>query len=224
MLGVAILLFARDPVRAQTDSALELPPRIVRTPTVAEPPAPPADQLDERAAEPPPPASEEQPAPPANLPYLGVSVQYIESDDTPGAEVHGLEVVRVDPDSPAEKAGLRGQGAVTKMGASGATAGEMMAPLNLILMPLLKKAGKLGADGDLIVAIDDNRVDSTGALETALAPLKPGDTIYLTVVRFHQDGIHETLKVPIKLGRPHDAADGLAEGSPDATHTAGDTN
>jgi len=200
------LLLACEPVLAQSDSALELPPRIVRTPELAEPPAtPPADQFDERA-ELSAPASNDLPPPPANLPYLGVSVQYIESDDTPGAEIHGLGVVRVDPDSPAEKAGLRGRGAITKMGASGATAGEMMAPLNLIIMPLLKKAGKLGDDGDLIVAIDDDRVDSDRALETALAPLKPGDTLYLTIVRFRQDGKHETLKVPIKLGAPRGAS------------------
>jgi S1-C subfamily serine protease len=71
-------------------------------------------------------------------------------------------------------------------------------------MPLLKKAGKLGADGDLIVAIDDNRVEDADALETALQALKPDDTLYLTIVRQHQDGQHETLKLPVKVDAPRD--------------------
>jgi S1-C subfamily serine protease len=210
MLGAAVLLFARARGHTQTGGTLELPPRIVQTPAVAEPAVTPADQFDASAAV-STPSSDEPQAPVASLPYLGVSVAYIESNDTPGAEVHGLEVVHVDPASPAEKAGLRGQGELTEMGASGATAGEMMAPLNLIIMPLLKKAGDLGDDGDLIVAIDDERVDNGKALETALTPLKPGDTIYLTIVRLHRDGLHETLKVPIKLGAPRGAAGHLAD-------------
>ncbi|MGH7837325.1 MAG: PDZ domain-containing protein, partial [Candidatus Binataceae bacterium] len=172
----------------------------------------PADQFNASTTA-PTASQDELPPAEAGLPYLGVSVQYIESNDTPGAEVHGLEVVRVDPNSPAEKAGLRGQGELTKMGASGATAGEMMAPLNLILMPLLKKAGELGDDGDMIVAIDDTRVDNDSALANALQPLKPGDTIYLTIVRLHQDSRHETLKVPIKLGAPRDATGHLVDDS-----------
>lgn len=136
------------------------------------------------------------------LPYLGISVQYIVSNDVPGREVRGLEVVAVDPSSPAEQAGLRGRGQATKLGASGATAGALMAPLDLIIMPLLKKAGDLGADGDLIIAIDDNRVEAENDLKNALAALKPGDVIYLTLVRQHRGDPPQTLKVPIRLGAP----------------------
>jgi len=85
---------------------------------------------------------------------------------------------------------------------NGATAGALMPPLDLVVMPLLKKAGKLGADGDLIIAIDDNRVEAEDDLKNALQTLRPGDVIYLTVVRPHLDGMHETLKLPIKLGQP----------------------
>ncbi len=136
------------------------------------------------------------------LPYLGLAVQYIESNDVPGKEVRGLEVVGVDPNSPAEAGGIRARGRLTKLGASGATAGALMPPLDLVVMPLLKKAGKLGADGDLIIAIDDNRVEAEDDLKTALQTLRPGDVIYLTVVRPHLDGMHETLKLPVKLGVP----------------------
>ena len=192
---------------------MEVPPR------ATEPPPPPADQTAPPSDSDRPDASQstdqagdsaEQPATirddstaaAVKLPYLGLSVQYIVSNDVPGREVHGLEVVGVDPISPAEAAGIHGRGRMTKLGASGATAGALMAPLDLVVMPLLKKAGKLGADGDLIIAIDDNRVESESDLKTALQNAKPGDLLYLTVARPHLDGMHETLKLPVKLGQP----------------------
>jgi S1-C subfamily serine protease len=136
------------------------------------------------------------------LPYLGLSVQHIESHSTPGRDIEGLEIINVDPDSPAARAGLKGRGGMTKLGASGATAGALMAPLDIALMPLLKKTGQLGRTGDLIVAIDDRRVIGDADLETALGESKPGDTIYLTVVRLATDGARQTLKIPVKLGDP----------------------
>jgi S1-C subfamily serine protease len=136
------------------------------------------------------------------LPYIGVSVQRIESHATAGRDVVGLEIVSVDPGSPAESAGLKGRGSMTELGASGATAGALLAPLDIALMPLLKKTGQLGHTGDLIVAIDDRRVTGEVDLETALASSKPGDTIYLTVVRPGTNGSHMTIKTPVKLGSP----------------------
>ena len=47
---------------------------------------------------------------------------------------------------------------MTKLGATGATAGALMAPLDIVMMPLLKKSGQLGQTGDLILEIDDQRV------------------------------------------------------------------
>jgi hypothetical protein len=192
----------------QAGDTLEVPPRFSTRPPVpvdATPVAEPQLPADLPGVAP----ADLYGAPDANadatagkLPYLGLAVQYIVSNDTPGRAVHGLEVVGVDPASPAEQAGLHGRGQLTKLGASGATAGALFAPLDLVIMPLLKRAGDLGEDGDLIIAIDDNRVEGESDLKDALAALKPGDVIYLTLVRQHQGGAHETLKLPVRLAAP----------------------
>ncbi|MBF6559042.1 MAG: PDZ domain-containing protein [Candidatus Binataceae bacterium] len=132
-------------------------------------------------------------------PYLGVAVQTIFSDDQPGRVITGLEVVSVDPGSPAQQAGLLGRTQMTSVGASGATAGALIPPLDLLMMPLLKKAGSLGKGGDLIVAVDDRRVTNDLDLQDELAALKPGDVIYLTIERAAADGTKRTLKLPVKL-------------------------
>jgi len=153
---------------------------------------------------PPPSMVSNNSLPPRLLPYLGISVQRIEAHLPQGHPINGLEIVSVDPDSPAEHAGLKGRGGMTRLGASGATAGALMAPLDIALMPLLKSTGQLGQTGDLIVAIDDLRVVSEADLETALRDSKPGDTIYLAIVRVANNGTRQTVKIPVKLGHPAD--------------------
>ncbi len=132
-------------------------------------------------------------------PYLGVVVE-----DTlktyGGQEEHGLEIVTIDPDSPAEHAGLKGRGDVTPLGAAGVTAGALLGPLSMAVIPLLNKSGQLGKDGDLIVAVDDRRIHSEFDFSDQLRKLKPGDTIYLTVIRSLAHGGHQTLKIPVKVG------------------------
>jgi hypothetical protein len=196
------------------DAALEIAPRAVpAVPSVeSSPEAVPTDSGSLNAPEPelppvptsgPPSSMVSAPgAPHQALPYLGLSVQRIESHSTPGRDIEGLEIVSVDPDSPAARAGLKGRGGMTKLGASGATAGALMAPLDIALMPLLKKTGQLGQTGDLIVAVDDRRVTGEVDLQTALSESKPGDTLYLTVMRLAGDGARQTIKIPVKLGNP----------------------
>jgi len=203
------------------DQTLEIAPRIVS------PPPPIQDDQSEPATGSAPPepdtsgivnapenaGAEAQANPPR--PYLGIGVQYIVSHDTPGRDIHGLEVVSVDQGSPAQRAGLHPRGAITELGATGTTAGALMAPLDLVVMPLLKKTGQLGESGDLIIAIDDRRVDSESDLKDELDAAKPGDTIYFTLVRTGQNGKQETLKIPVKLGAPM-----VADASPPAAPTA----
>lgn len=154
------------------------------------------------------------------LPYLGVSVQYTLKCYL-GAEEHGLEIINVDPNSPAWRSGLNGRKSPSAVGAAAATASLMLAPL---VMPLLARAGQLGTDGDLIVAVDDHRVRSQLDLEDELAKLKPGDTMYLTVIRPLPGGNHKTMKIAVKVGEPGEtmaeAGSGAANSSPDAEQYA----
>jgi hypothetical protein len=131
-------------------------------------------------------------------PYLGMSVKY-STQCYMGMEEHGLEVVSIDPNSPAAQAGLQPSSGMTAAGAAGTTASSMLGPLNLLVMPLLARGGALGQGGDLIVAVDDRRVRSQGDLDYAMAHLKPGDTMYLTVIRPFGTA-HKTMKIAVKVG------------------------
>jgi hypothetical protein len=195
-----------------SDAALEIAPRGVATLPQERPlPAPtpagagifsaPEEELPPVPTSGPPSSMLSSNAPSPALPYLGLSVQQIDSHSTPGRSVEGLEIVSVDPGSPADIAGLKGRTAMSTLGASGATAGALVAPLDIAVMPLLKKTGQLGQTGDLIVAIDDRRVTSEVDLATALADSKAGDTIYFTVLRAGNGGAHRTVKIPVKLGK-----------------------
>jgi hypothetical protein len=132
-------------------------------------------------------------------PYLGVEVQYTMRCFL-GKEERGLQIVKVDPNSPAWAAGLRGPQPATAVGASGVTLGTLIPFANPLINHFLEKSGSLGLDGDLIVAVDDQRVRTQDDLEEKMAQMKPGDTMYLTVIRPMPGGEHKTLKIPVKLG------------------------
>jgi hypothetical protein len=158
------------------------------------------------------PGGESATLPGGSRPYLGLAVQFVETHDQPWKIVQGLEVVSVDDGSPAAQAGLKGRGQMTSVGETGATASNLMAPLNLIVMPLLAKSGSLGSSGDLIVAIDDKRIDKADALRDALDSDKPGDIIYLTIVRAGSGSQKNTIKLPVKLAAAKPSAgDATAE-------------
>ncbi len=132
-------------------------------------------------------------------PYLGITVKYA-TKCYKGGEEHGLEVLNVDPNSPAAAAGVRSATGVTPLGAAGRTAGGLLGPLNGLVMPLLERGGALGTEGDLIVAVDDHRVRNEADLDDEMAKLKPGDTMYLTVIRPLPGGDHKTMKIAVRLG------------------------
>ena len=142
-------------------------------------------------------------------PYLGVTVQFA-TQGSPGKEEHGLEVLTVDPDSPAALAGLQARSGMTAVGAAVSTLTEILPGGPYIANKALGNSGALGMAGDLIVSVDDRRVSGQGDLENALSQLKPGDTIYLTVIRTDR-GAQKTVKVAVRVGA---ASEPIANAAP----------
>ncbi len=195
------------------DRTLEIAPATVPEPSAAPQPtpddSPPPNTIqdalpytgDPTYAAPPPATSYSRP-----LPYLGISVLYTKTSRG-GQPVTGLQVMNVDPSSPAERAGLVGHKAMTTFGATGTTTAELLGPLANGLPSLLAKSGQLGQDGDLIVAIDDHRIESGDDLPDRLSQLNPGDIIYLTVLRQQRDASsYQTVKLPVTLASPRRTA------------------
>jgi hypothetical protein len=216
---LAMALLCASPAGAQTqsgtksiqaggDQTLEIPPTTPSSgqPSTEAPTAPPQNAPEPDLGSDNAPLPADLPAPENNgpRPYLGISVLYAVSTRD-GQQVSGLEVMDVDADSPASRAGLKSRTPMTTIGASGATAGELLGPLDAALRPLLVKSGQLGEDGDLIVAIDDHRVTSDSDLPDRLSRLHPGDIIYLTVLRQQRGGTYKAVKLPVTLGDPKTA-------------------
>jgi hypothetical protein len=143
---------------------------------------------------------------------LGITVNYT-SYCFKGAEEHGLEVTTIDRNSPAERAGLKATGEKGGMIAAAETASAFLGPLQLLTMGPLERAAQ-GEHGDLIVAVDDQRVRSQADFDDAMAKARPGDTMYVTVIRPIPGGDHKTMKIAVKVGRWQP---GTADSCSDAT-------
>ena len=116
-------------------------------------------------------------------PWLGVqgtelSLDLIEAMGLPGG-TRGVMIVTVVPNSPAERAGLRGATRVAQV-----------------------DGAQLPVGGDVVTAVDGTPVDSMGDVIVYLIKSKrPGDSMTLTVLR---DG--QVQMITVALGeRPHDA-------------------
>jgi hypothetical protein len=141
-------------------------------------------------------------------PYLGLSLEY-STQCFLGMEEHGFEVMNVYPGSPAERAGLHARTSSTPMGDLGALGSVLLFPVSFYTMPLLRRSGALGEPGDLIIAVDDQRVRSVGQLNTVLSHIKPGDTAYVTVIRPIPGGSHQTMRIAMHIDREVDASGNL---------------
>ena len=133
-------------------------------------------------------------------PYIGITVNETTKCYL-GMEEHGLEILTVDPHSPASAAALHGSTGANAIGATASTVGDLVPFLGTILTSQLAKRGDLGLAGDLIVAVDDHRVRTQQDLDDAIAKLRPGDTMYLTVIRELPGGGHATKKIEVHVGQ-----------------------
>jgi hypothetical protein len=132
-------------------------------------------------------------------PYLGVEVQWA-AECFKGAEEYGLKVTKVDPQSPASVAGLQAGHEISAAGAAAVTLTGLIPLATPLLGHFLNQPGAPGNDGDLIIAVDDQRIRNQQDLDDKMAQLKPGDTLYLTVIRPNGDGSHKTLKIAVRVG------------------------
>jgi PDZ domain len=136
---------------------------------------------------------------PTGKPYLGISVRYT-TECFLGKEEDGLEIMQVDPNSPAAVAGLHGPSSEGAAAAALQTLGGLLGPAQMLVMPLTKKSA-MASRGDLIVAVDDHRVRTQQEFEDRLSQMKPGDTTYITVLRPLPSGGHQTLKLAVHIGQ-----------------------
>ncbi|MGA6970186.1 MAG: PDZ domain-containing protein [Candidatus Binatus sp.] len=155
---------------------------------------------------------------PHGRPYLGVTVEYT-TTCYQGKEEHGLEVLTVDPNSPAAQAGLQPRSGMTAVGAALTTLTAILPGGSILATKALGSTGAVGQNGDLIVAVDDQRVRDQSDLENAMNRLKPGDTMYLTVIRPQGSGDHvphQTMKIKVQVGEVGEpianAAPGVGDG------------
>ncbi len=137
-------------------------------------------------------------------PYLGITAAYV-SKCYKGGELHGLEVLTIDPNSPAAQAGLHARSGMTAVGAAVQTLTGMIGlPFGTsVANNALSSSGAMGQGGDLIIAVDGNRVRDQSDLESAMSQLKPGDTMYLTVIRPNGTDEHThgpSLQIAVKVG------------------------
>jgi len=105
-----------------------------------------------------------------------------------GGEAHGLEVVKVDPNSPLA-AELRGP---LPASTRAATPSTFLDRLKAIPIPQAQP-------GDLIVAINDVRVRCPTSLEEQIAKARAHDAIYLTISRWLPNDTHQTMRIPVEL-------------------------
>ena len=141
------------------------------------------DQLDER-----------------HRPYLGIELEYT-TQCYLGMEEHGFEVVNVYAGSPAARAGMQGRTTSTPLGDLGAAASLIVLPVSFFTIPMLRRSGALGFPGDLIVAVDDQRVRTPEEMMRMLDHLKPGDTAYVTALRPVPGGSHQTIRFALHIDR-----------------------
>ncbi len=115
-----------------------------------------------------------------------------------GHWVEGVIIVKVLNNSPAARAGLRGQqAAVQNVLEAGVVVCSVFFPPGFMALPIIEESG-IGKSYDLIIAVDGERVRDVLGFDDALEKAEPGEILYLSIIRGSH---HWQIPVPIPRGR-----------------------
>lgn len=100
-----------------------------------------------------------------------------------GQEADGLIVMSVQKNSPAARAGLKPMRRTAHNVLTGAIlAGAMVFPPAILALPVIDYT-RLGESYDMIIGVDGNRVTNFIDFENQISKTRPGELVYLSVVR-----------------------------------------
>ena len=117
------------------------------------------------------------------VPELGLEVTEGTGGLATGTSLCGIKVIRVIPDGPAARAGLRDEQIVGRSLLAGALfAGGLFFPPALFVA-IAVAGSDIGDSHDTIIAVDSERTRYLQEFEDAVAKSREGPVIYLSVVR-----------------------------------------
>ena len=136
-----------------------------------------------------------------NTSPLGIEVREARRKLTSGRAVDGLLIVDVTRDSPAAKAGLRGdRQRVRDALEMVAVVGALFFPPAVVAVPVLNQM-HVGESYDLIVAVDGSRVTNFLDFEDRMRDVQPGEIVYLSVIR-NGNRVQVPVHVPTVVAPP----------------------
>jgi S1-C subfamily serine protease len=133
------------------------------------------------------------------VPLLGMTLREDRGELKSGESATGLLIVALKKGSPAAIAGLAAlQETPKKVLSVVVIGGSMLFPPAMILLPLANSL-PIGRSGDLIIAADGSRVSNLLDFENQIRDAKPGEIVYLTIVRA---GMRKQVAVSIPAEEP----------------------
>ncbi len=133
---------------------------------------------------------------------IGVGLKEARRKLVTGQEVDGLLIVEVTRGSPAASAGLHAYSHTAKdvLSALAMAASMAVMPPAMLLLPIID-AVPIGESYDLIIGVDGARVSNFLAFQERMQYLKPGEMVYLSIVR---DGRRLQFRIPVPRDAPPD--------------------
>ncbi len=129
---------------------------------------------------------------------IGIGLREARRKLATGQEMDGLLIVEVTDGSPASGAGLHAYSHTAKdvLSALAMAASMAVMPPAIVLIPIID-AVPMGESYDMVIGVDGERVTNFLDFQERMQYLKPGETVYLSVVR---DGRRLQIPVPVPKG------------------------